>query len=164
MRTSVLIGLAGLTFSLVMIGAAKPFPRGVVNELTTARDIYRFARVDQLDWGPSLSTPVLPALILAYAGEGGDALRAALEPLAAQVPKGLFVAMNLETVLPEVPASAFRKSPLPELADGGMETIALVFNRQGERRRWTTAAGPESQALLDDPTAQAQALVAFMQT
>lgn len=164
MRTAALLALGGLTFSLIMIGAAEPFPLGVVNELTTPRDIYRFARVDQLDWGPSLSTPYLPALILAYAGEGGEALRAALGPLAAQVPKGLFVAMRLETVLPEVPASVFRKSPLPELADGGMETIALVFNRQGERRRWTTAAGPESEALSADPNAQAEALVAFMQT
>jgi hypothetical protein len=72
--------------------------------------------------------------------------------------------MALEGLLERVPPDAFRDSPLPELADGGMETIALALNSSGARRRWTTVAGPEADLLLENPDAQAEALVAFMQT
>jgi hypothetical protein len=164
MRVVPTLALAGLAFTLVMVSRAKPFPLGVVNELTSPADVYRFGRVDQLDRGVGWGTPHLPAVVLAYAGDSGRALRQALDAVAPQIPDGLFVALELEGLLAHVPPSAFRDSPLPEIADGGMETVALAFSRSGARRRWTTVAGPEADLLLDNPGDQAQALVAFMQT
>jgi len=153
MRVLPILALAGLGFTLVMVASAEPFPTGQLVELQSPTEVYRFAR-----------SPHLPAVVLAYGGDAGAALRDALAARAAQVPGGLFVAMALEGLLERVPADAFRDTPLPELADGGMETVALALNRSGARRRWTTVAGPEAALLLDNPADQAEAVVAFMQT
>jgi hypothetical protein len=144
---------AGALFTVIMVAGSKAFPLGQLNELSSASEIYRFAR-----------TRSLPAVVLAYAGYAGLGLRDSLAAAAAEVPDGLFVAVKLEGLLDVIPGDAFQAAAVPELAQGGMETIALAFNRQGERRRWTNAAGAEAQELLLDPDSQAQALVAFMQT
>jgi hypothetical protein len=142
--------LAGLSFTFWMIAKAEPFPKGRLTDLESPADIYRFAR-----------DPTLPAVILAYAGDAGRALRDALAVLAPTVPGGIVIAVRLEGLLQRVPSDAFGDTPIPELADGGMETLALAVNARGDRRRWTTSAGPETEALLADPAAQAQALIAW---
>ena len=147
------LALASLLFSATMVATAEPFPRGQLVELSTPTDMYRLAR-----------SPGLPAAVIAYSGQAGTALRVALAERAATAPRGLFLAIELEGLLERVPAELFRDSPLPELENGGMETIALALNTSGDRRRWTTVAGPEAQLLLEDPAAQANALIAFMQT
>ena len=99
-----------------------------------------------------------------YAGQAGGELRTALAQRAPLVPDGLFLAIELETMLELVPPEFFRETPMPELEGAGMETIALAVNRTGERMRWTTVAGPEAQALLSDPADQADAIIDFVRT
>ena len=147
------LALASLLFTAAMVSTAEPFPRGELVELSTPTDMYRLAR-----------SPGLPATLIAYSGQAGTALRDALAEQAPNAPGGLFLAIELEGLLERVPGELFRDSPLPELEHGGMETIALALNTSGDRRRWTTVAGPEAELLLADPAGQANALIAFMQT
>ena len=144
---------AGLSvvFTATMLVLAGRFPLGQMVNISSPADLYRFMRSAQY-----------PAVLVAYGGPGGDALVASLAARAHGVPDGLFLAMCLERMLDRVPASAFTQEGLEEFTEAGMETIVLVFNRNGERRRWTAAAGPEAAALLDNSDAEADAIVAFM--
>jgi len=147
------LALVSLGLTTAAVASALPFAKGQLVEISSPTDLYRISR--------SLT---LPAVVLAYAGEGGVALRDALALRASQVSDGLFLAIKLETALANFPPEVFRDSPLPELESGGMETIALAFNHSGERMRWTTVAGPESAELVADPASQAENLIAFMRT
>ena len=153
MKTRYILASASLMFSVVMLASADAFPRGELVELTGPTDIYRFGR-----------SVTLPAAFVVYGGEGGHALRSALEERTASVPEGLFVAMRAQTLLEQVPPDIFNKAGYGELATGGMDTIVLALNHAGDRRRWTTSAGAESFALLANPEHQADALVDFMRT
>lgn len=142
-----------VAFTILMVATAEPFPRGRMVQLSTPTDIYRLSR-----------SAMLPLSVLAYAGQAGGELRTALAQRAPLVPDGLFLAIELETMLELVPPEFFRETPMPELEGAGMETIALAVNRTGERMRWTTVAGPEAQALLSDPADQADAIIDFVRT
>lgn len=142
-----------VAFTILMIATAESFPRGRVVELSTPTDIYRLSR-----------SAAVPVSVLAYAGEAGAELRTTLAQRAPLVPDGLFLALELESMLEHIPPELFRDTPMPELEGAGMETIAFAVNRAGTRMRWTTVAGPEAQALLADPIAQADAIINFIRS
>ena len=147
------VAIASLTFSILMVATADPFPRGRMVQLTSPGDVYRFAR-----------SSMSPMVAIAYRGQAGVDLRTAVAQRAPLVPQGLFLALESQGLLETIPAELFRETPIPELGDEGMETIAFAVSSSGERLRWTTTPGPEALALSADPQAQADAIIAFMQT
>lgn len=145
----VLLPVLGLGITLALVASSDPFPRGVLTELQSPRDVYRFGRIRSF-----------PLAVLAYAGDKGAALRDALAARAGELPEAIFVAADLEGILGQVPASVFAESPAPELAEPGLSTIVLAFNRSGSRRRWTAAAGE----LHEEPSTQAESVLEFLRS
>lgn len=150
MDTRRAIAVAGLVFGAVMVATARPIPLGTLVELRSPTDVYRVLR--------SLHRP---AIVLAYAGAYGRALREALAERAAELPDALILAMEAGGVLTRIPPEAFRESFAPELEGAGLDTLALAIDQAGARRRWASIEG-EGEPLSPEATTQAEAVVAFV--